>query len=69
MNNFNKSKCDTLYHISCATDINCADDCNMKCPEVKQLCEEICNQLHDYQPLFTRELFNDILNQGSITPD
>lgn len=31
-------------------------------PEVKQLCEEICNQLHDYQPLFTRELFNEILN-------
>ena len=31
-------------------------------PEVKELCEEICDLLEDAQPMFTRELFMEIKN-------
>ena len=29
---FDQETCDTLYHIACATDCNCADDCDFDCP-------------------------------------
>ena len=28
---FNQSACDWRYRASCASDTNCADECNMKC--------------------------------------
>lgn len=29
---FNQSECDWKYFASCASDTNCADECNMQCP-------------------------------------
>ena len=29
---FNREECDTRYHIACAADADCADECGMKCP-------------------------------------
>ena len=32
---FKQAECDWKYRASCASDTNCADICNMKCPYKK----------------------------------
>lgn len=32
---FNQEVCNSRYHISCATDRDCTDDCDMECPYTK----------------------------------